>query len=83
MLRAIGIALSMWVTSTALMYVHYRYCFPWYTFTEPCICIQRSSLFLNSTLKNYCYLVIGIGIDTILKLMPPLMRKAIDNKSEL
>jgi len=82
MFRAIGIAAGMWVTSTALTYVHYRFCFPWLTVAEPCLSIQRSSIFLNTTIQNYGYMVIGIGIDTLLKYIPKIPKKKLIDEND-
>jgi hypothetical protein len=81
MFRAIGIAVGMWGASTALTYAHYRFCFPWFTIAEPCLSIQRSSVFLNTTIQNYGYMAVGLLIDATLKLMPPVMRKPIKEKT--
>ena len=81
MFREIGIAAGMWGASTALTYAHYRFCFPWFTIAEPCLSIQRSSVFLNTTIQNYGYMAVGLLVDAVLKYMPPVMRKSIKEKA--
>ena len=81
MFRAIGIAVGMWGASTALTYAHYRFCFPWFTIAEPCLSIQRSSVFLNTTIQNYGYMAVGLLVYAAFKLMPPVMRKTIKEKT--
>lgn len=70
MLKSMGVALGMWTVSSLMSAVHYNYCVPWWVALEPCMSLQRSSLFLNSSIQNYGFMLIAIALEMSVKYMP-------------
>jgi len=70
MLRSLSVAVGMWAVSSAMSVVHYKYCVPWWIAVEPCMSLQRSSLFLNGSIQNYGLMMIAVALEMTMKYMP-------------
>lgn len=70
MLRFPIFATCMWMTSLGLNYIHYNYCNPFLTLFEPCVSIQKGSMFLTKSLQQYGFLLFGMFLDASSQFIP-------------